>query len=102
MRFVTPSNEEVTLDYVGHIYALSHDGVKIAVFTGEHPLTEAVRQIADDEEIIFKTYETTNELPSSWDAWHILIPTNNEAVLQRAIAAAFCAFDLVDRMLFED
>ncbi len=83
-KFVNEVGESFDLDYDGDIYAIDSSGIKIAKFTGNHPLTEFLDKLDEDIEQI-------ECLPSEWDAWTILINSseNQATILQRAIASAW-------------
>jgi hypothetical protein len=108
MKFVTPENEPVPLGYDGHIYAIDNSGIKIARFTGVHPLNEAIDQISrsldefDETDRDTSNHEhTCQEFPTTSDAWTIIIPCpeNMQGILQSAIANAFSTTELVDRII---
>ena len=89
--FVDENGERFDLDYDGDIYAISSDGIKVARFTGQHPLIEAMERLEFDE--CPELEKSLDAMPDSWDSWRILVPCDDASCsyLQRAVAMAYSA-----------
>lgn len=96
-RFAKPDGKSFDLDYCGPVHAFSSGNDLIAICRGEEKIAIEI----EDEEI-----EEVDSIgcPEVWFDWEILlkISETREVILQRALATAWCAMTLCERLTIKD
>lgn len=101
-RFAKPNGEQLDLDYTGPICVFTSGNDRIAVCPGEWTLEDEDRETLHDEFGFVDTYPADRcGDPARWDDWEIFanLSENQRPILQRAIASAWCAVALCERII---
>lgn len=103
-RFAKPNGERFGLDYTGPICVFASGNDRIALCPGEWILEEGDRQVLE-EWFGFKDSGGEERCgdPARWDDWEVFIGVaeSQRPILQRAIASAWSAVTLCERMLVD-
>jgi hypothetical protein len=87
IRFVQPDGSPIDLDYTGTIHAVDSGNDIIAVCHGREVVFDE-----DEEHVIVGN-------PTDWDDWEFVSNVEKEEFLARAIASAYSALALCERIM---
>lgn len=103
-NFAKPNGEQFDLDYTGPICVFTSGNDRIAVCPGEWTLEDEDREALHELFGLVDAYPADRcGDPARWDDWEVFVnlPESQRPILQRAIATAWSAVALCERMIVD-